>query len=80
MRENCGIIGTLSEVFHELSVSNTWPLSEWEPKAKHEVSGHGIMSSDIVPAPVRVRPKGRTISEANRVHPPEGACPEDMVQ
>ncbi len=38
------------------------------------------MSADIIPAPVRVRPKGRTISEANCVHPPEGACPEDMVQ
>ena len=37
------IIGALSEVFHELSVSNTCPLSEREPKAKHEVSGQGIM-------------------------------------
>ena len=27
----------------EPSVSNTWPLSENEPKAKYEVSGHGVI-------------------------------------
>lgn len=27
----------------ELSASNTWPLSESEPEANGEVSGHGII-------------------------------------
>ena len=40
-----GIIGTLSEVFHELSVSNTCPLSEPEPQVNGEVSGHGIIGT-----------------------------------
>lgn len=39
------IIGTLSEVFHELSVSNTCPLSECKPKAQHEVNGHGVIGT-----------------------------------
>ena len=41
----CGIIGTLSEVFYELSVSNTCPLSEPEPEANGEVSGHGVIGT-----------------------------------
>ena len=41
----CGIIGTLSEVFYELSVSNTCPLSECKPKAQHEVNGHGVIGT-----------------------------------
>ena len=39
------IIGTLSEVFHELSVSNTCPLSECKPKAQHEVNGHCVIGT-----------------------------------
>ena len=42
---NYGIIGTLSEVFPELSVSNTCPLSEPEPQVNGEVSGHGIIGT-----------------------------------
>ncbi len=34
--------------------------------------GHGIMSADIIPAPVRRPTKGRTSSLANRVHAPQG--------
>ena len=34
--------------------------------------GHGIMSADIIPAPVRRPTKGRTCSLANRVHAPQG--------
>ncbi len=34
--------------------------------------GHGIMSADIIPAPVRRPIKGRTSSLANRVHAPQG--------
>ncbi len=34
--------------------------------------GHGIISLDIIPVPVRCPTKGRTSSLANRVHVPEG--------
>ncbi len=44
--------------------------------------GHGIISPDIIPAPIRRATKGRTISLANRdcsygaIHPPEGNMSE----
>lgn len=40
-----GIIGTLSEKFHELSVSNTWTLNECKPGARHEFSGNGVIGT-----------------------------------
>ncbi len=38
--------------------------------------GRGIMSTDIIPAPIRVCPKGQTNSLANRVHPAEHSMSE----
>ncbi len=35
------------------------------------VKNHGIMSADIIPAPVRVE-QSETNTAANRAHPPEG--------
>ena len=39
----------------------------------------GIISADIIPAPVRRSTGGRTSSLANRVHPPGAPCRNDMV-
>ena len=38
--------------------------------------GHGIISKDIIPAPVRRPTEGRTSSLANRVHAPQGNMSE----
>ena len=59
--------------FFEPSASHTWLLSKSEPKANDAVSGHGIISSDIIPAPVRAG-RSEANSEPNRAHPPEGPC------
>ena len=41
--------------------------------------GHGIISREIIPAPVRVRPEGGQLLQRTVCIPPEGACPEDLV-
>ena len=55
------------EPFAEPCFSFTaWQISRYE-----KCLPHGIMSSDIIPAPIRVCPEGQTNSLANRVHPAE---------
>ena len=39
-------MGTLSKVFRELSVSDTWPLSEPDPKVNGELSGYGVPNKE----------------------------------
>ena len=41
---------------------------------KHAV--YGIMSSDIIPAPMRGCPEGGRITSAERAHPPEASYPK----
>lgn len=74
-----GILWAFGEVLHELNASHTWELSECKPTAPHEVSGHGIISIEIIPRRF-VSVRRRDSFPIKSCASPGGVeCPEDII-